>query len=219
SYGQCKASLRNGQRCRVVIETEGSHFCPHHMRLAEEHGADAVVKGGARKRGGLRVVEEQKLAIVATIDEPSSTIPIDPAGVRPMLAEAAAENAEQLKVSLLEAAGSAVRPIWLTVECSSCGERSRVEAPVPDGPPSVAANRAPPSGRPGSSTASRGAPSVASPGLRRGDREDAVGRDAGALRRDLRGRDRRYPNPRREGRCAREDRWSLGFAAGLSGRT
>src|SRR5215831_12081217 len=49
-----------------------------------------------------------------------------------MLAEAAAENAEQLKASLLEAAGSTVRPVWLTVECSSCGERSRVEAPVPD---------------------------------------------------------------------------------------
>jgi hypothetical protein len=59
-------------------------------------------------------------------------IAIAPANVRPMLAEAAAENAEQLKASLLEAAGSAVRPVWLTVECSNCGERSRVEAPVPD---------------------------------------------------------------------------------------
>ena len=36
SYGQCKASLRNGQRCRVVIETDGAEFCPHHLRLAEE---------------------------------------------------------------------------------------------------------------------------------------------------------------------------------------
>jgi hypothetical protein len=33
--------------------------------------------------------------------------------------------------SLLEAAGSAVRQVWLTVECSNCGERSRVEAPIP----------------------------------------------------------------------------------------
>src|SRR5262249_50160771 len=51
---------------------------------------------------------------------------------RPRLAEAAAENVEQLKASLLEAAGSAVKPVWLTVECSGCGKRSRVEAPLPD---------------------------------------------------------------------------------------
>jgi hypothetical protein len=132
SYGQCIALLRNGQRCRVVIETEGSDFCPHHTRLAGEHGAEAVMDGAAPRRRALRVVEEPKLALVATIDEPTSTIPIDPTGVRPLLAEAAAENAEQLKASLLEAAGSAVRPVWLTVECSNCGERSRVEAPVPD---------------------------------------------------------------------------------------
>jgi hypothetical protein len=56
----------------------------------------------------------------------------DPATVRPLLAAAAAENVEQLKASLLEAAGSAVKPVWLTIECSGCGERSRIEAPVPD---------------------------------------------------------------------------------------
>ena len=56
----------------------------------------------------------------------------DPASVRPLLAAAAAENVEQLKSSLLEAAGSAVKPVWLTVECSARGERSRIEAPVPD---------------------------------------------------------------------------------------
>jgi hypothetical protein len=33
---------------------------------------------------------------------------------------------------LFEAAGSAVKPVWLTVECTACGERSRIEAPVPD---------------------------------------------------------------------------------------
>ena len=33
---------------------------------------------------------------------------------------------------MLEAAGSAVKPVWLTVECAACGERSRIEAPVPD---------------------------------------------------------------------------------------
>jgi hypothetical protein len=132
SYGQCKASLRNGSRCRVVIETEGSEFCPHHARLADEHGSEVVMNGAVPKRRALRVVEEPKITMITTSPEPTTTIPIDPATVRPMLAEAAAENAEQLKASLLEAAGSAVRPVWLTVECSNCGERSSVQAPVPD---------------------------------------------------------------------------------------
>jgi hypothetical protein len=130
NHGHCKASLRNGQPCRVVIETEGSEFCPHHMRLAGAHGSDAVMNGSVPKPRSLRVVEkETKPMTVAPVTPITS---IDPAHVRPMLAEAAAENAERLTASLLEAAGSAVRPAWLTVECSNCGERSRVEAPVPD---------------------------------------------------------------------------------------
>jgi hypothetical protein len=56
----------------------------------------------------------------------------DPASVRPSLALAAAENLDALNDSLLQAAASATKPAWITVECSSCGERSRVEAPVPD---------------------------------------------------------------------------------------
>jgi hypothetical protein len=115
-----------------VIEREGAEFCPHHLRLAEEHGVETVRNGSVPKKRALRVVEEPTAAIVATETKPATTVAIAPSNVRPMLAEAAAENAEQLKVSLLEAAGSAVKPVWLTVECSNCGERSRVEAPVPD---------------------------------------------------------------------------------------
>ena len=83
NYGQCKASLRNGQRCRVAIETEGSEFCPHHTRLAGEHGSDAVMNGSVAKQRSLRVVEnETKPTNVATV---TPTTPIDPANVRPML--------------------------------------------------------------------------------------------------------------------------------------
>jgi hypothetical protein len=115
-----------------VIETEGAEFFPHHLRLADEHGVETVRNGSVPKRRALRVVEEAMPPVVTTIETALPTTAIDPANVRPMLAEAVAENAEQLKASLLEAAGSAVRPVWLTVECFNCGERSRVEAPVPD---------------------------------------------------------------------------------------
>jgi len=63
----------------------------------------------------------------------SATLTVaDPSSVRPSLAVAAAENLEQPTASLLEAAGSAVKPVWLTVECSACGERSSIQAPMPD---------------------------------------------------------------------------------------
>jgi hypothetical protein len=53
SFGQCKASLSNGRRCYLVIETKGSGFCPHHLQLAQEHGADAVMDGAVPKRRAL----------------------------------------------------------------------------------------------------------------------------------------------------------------------
>jgi hypothetical protein len=118
NHGQCKPSLRNGQQCRVVIEAEGSDFCPHHSRLAEEHGVATVRNGSVPKKRALRVVEQPDPPTVETVTTVTPVATIEPANVRPMLAAAAAENAEQLKASLLEAAGSAFRPMWLTVECS-----------------------------------------------------------------------------------------------------
>jgi ribosomal protein S7 len=52
--------------------------------------------------------------------------------VRPALAQLAADNLTELQQSVLDAAVSAVRPVWLTVTCGDCGATSRVEAPVPD---------------------------------------------------------------------------------------
>jgi hypothetical protein len=102
-------------------------YCAHHTGLVEEAAGAA---GTPKKRRPLRVVgiasAERGQSVGVTGND------ADPATVRPRLAEAAAENVEQLKASLLEAAGSAVKPVWLTVECSGCGKRGRVEAPVPD---------------------------------------------------------------------------------------
>src|SRR5262249_8854865 len=118
--------------CRMVIETDGAVFCPHHLRLVEELGEEVVTNRALPKTRALRVVPA-KLAEEPALSETDATAFVaDPATVRPSLAAAAAENVEQLTPALLEAAGSAVKPVWLTVECSGCGERSRVEAPVPD---------------------------------------------------------------------------------------
>jgi hypothetical protein len=97
---------------------------------AESLRQGKIPKKGARNETTLRVITEPTVPTSTTKMTASGIA--DPATVRPLLAVAAAENVEQLKASLLEAAGSATRPVWLTIECTGCGERSRVEAPVPD---------------------------------------------------------------------------------------
>jgi hypothetical protein len=57
---------------------------------------------------------------------------IDPATVRPRLAEAAAEGLDGIRKTLLDAATGAVRDHWITFECGECGSRKGVEVPVPD---------------------------------------------------------------------------------------
>jgi hypothetical protein len=135
AFPRCGALLRNGQPCGRTV-ADGSEFCVNHIKLLETVDAQAMRQGRtpkkrALKESGLRVVAESPPEPVATTG-PATVTNADPSTVRPLLAAVAAENVEQLKASLLEAAGSAVKPVWLTVECSSCGERSRVEAPVPD---------------------------------------------------------------------------------------
>jgi hypothetical protein len=57
---------------------------------------------------------------------------LDPASVRPRLAEAAAESVDDIQRALLDAATGATKDHWVTFECSECGSRSRVQLPVPD---------------------------------------------------------------------------------------
>jgi hypothetical protein len=80
-----------------VIVTEGAEFCPHHLRLAEEFGAE-LVRGGAVPKTRARPVAEELSVVTAT----TKAVPL---GAIP------------------------VPPVWLTIECPNCGERSRVEAP------------------------------------------------------------------------------------------
>jgi hypothetical protein len=135
AFPRCAALLRNGQPCGRTVAT-GSEFCVHHTKLLATLDAETLRQGRTPKKPALK---ESVLRVVPdSTSEPAAepgtatVTKADPATVRPLLAAAAAENVEQLKASLLEAAGSAVKPVWLTVECSGCGERSRIEAPVPD---------------------------------------------------------------------------------------
>src|SRR4051794_23376697 len=112
----CTAQLRNGQPCRMVIESDGAEFCPYHLGLVEEHGSETLKKGALPKEQALRVVEEPSKPERAAADGTVAATSADPATIRQKLASAAAENVEQLKEMLLDAVGSATKPVWVTAE-------------------------------------------------------------------------------------------------------
>jgi hypothetical protein len=118
---------------------KGSEFCVHHERLLAQHGADELKRGLPRRkqmRAGWRptVVATSAAERVADLPRPSSAQRrvADPATVRPRLAEAAAESLEDIQRTLLDAATAASKPAWVEFECSDCGNRKRVEVPIPD---------------------------------------------------------------------------------------
>jgi hypothetical protein len=109
-------------------------FYVRHTKLLATVDAETLKQGRIPKQRKQRASLLRAVAEPATDGDadPSAVTTADPSTVRPSLALAAGENLEQLTASLLEAAGSAVKPVWLTVECARCGERSQVEAPIPD---------------------------------------------------------------------------------------
>jgi hypothetical protein len=80
----------------------------------------------------VRVVQA---AVVAQQVGPTTTNgggTVDPASVRPRLAEAAAESVDEIRRVLLETATGANRNLWATISCKHCGRARRYEITVPD---------------------------------------------------------------------------------------
>jgi hypothetical protein len=132
---RCAALLRDGTECGRTVAA-GSDFCVHHAKLLATVDAETLRRGRTPKPRATKGPTLRVIADVMSDDATTTTVTgnanADPAVVRPSFAAAAAENVDQLTASLLEAAGSAVKPVWLTVECAACGERARIEAPIPD---------------------------------------------------------------------------------------
>ena len=57
---------------------------------------------------------------------------VDPASVRPRLAEAAAESLEDIRRVLVETATGANKQLWATIICKHCDRAGRYEITVPD---------------------------------------------------------------------------------------
>jgi hypothetical protein len=110
-----------------------------HDRLLAEHGAEALKQGLPRRKHArgrwqptIIAVSAEKSAVSTDSSASSDRRSPDPSTVRPRLAEAAAENVDDIRRTLLEAATAATKPAWVEFECTDCGNRKRVEVPIPD---------------------------------------------------------------------------------------
>ena len=135
---RCAALLWDGRPCERTV-VEGSEFCVHHDRHVLEHGADALKRGLPRRKQSRSSWQPTIVAVSADEDAVSSDgsassarRSADPSTVRPRLAEAAAESVEDIQRALLEAATSPSKPAWVEFACTDCGNRKRVEVPIPD---------------------------------------------------------------------------------------
>jgi hypothetical protein len=187
AFPRCAALLRNGQPCGRTIAPD-SEFCVRQVGLLTTVGADNLRAGRIPKK---RSLGETALHVVTEPEPEGATITTsatspDPATIKPSLALAAAENVEQLTASLLEAAGSAIKPAWITVECSGCGERSRVDAPVPD-VRACRCDRTVVTRRVGTAGDRRRGTDAPHADERRRSQGDELAGDGGAVRGDLRG--------------------------------
>ena len=131
-HPRCAALVCGGERCRSVVQA-GSEFCPHHYGLVAEHGAAALKWGDHLPSRRKRIVQEPAVA------EPSEAATsnggggvVDPASVRPRLAEAAAESVEEIRRVLVETATGANKKLWATITCKHCSRAGRYEVTVPD---------------------------------------------------------------------------------------
>jgi hypothetical protein len=138
AFPRCAALLPDGRAYERTV-VEGSEFCVHHDCLLAEHGAEALKQGLPRRKQArarwqptIIAVSGDDSAVSNAGSASSARRSADPSTVRPRLAEAAAENVDDIRRTLLEAATAASKPAWVEFECTDCGNRKRVEVPIPD---------------------------------------------------------------------------------------
>jgi hypothetical protein len=122
--------LQGGKLCHSVAVV-GTEFREHHNTVAAEHGPEVVKRGKHLPAPRKRVVQAAVVAedVMATPSNGSGNL--DPASVRPRLAEAAA-SLEDIRRVLLETATGANKNLWATINCKHCGRAGRYEITVPD---------------------------------------------------------------------------------------
>jgi hypothetical protein len=130
SSPRCAAQLRDGTPCGRTVAA-GSEFCVHHVKLVGQHGEEALRRGDypRRRRAIVNVAPLEVEAETTVINDNGS---VNPARVRPALAEAAAASLNEIQHALLDAALGATREYWVTHACRDCGKKERIPVSVPD---------------------------------------------------------------------------------------
>jgi hypothetical protein len=123
--------VRGGKQCRSVA-VNGSEFCQYHAGLVAEHGIEALKRGEHLPMRPERVVQAPVVAEEAVSTMTNGSGIVDPASVRPRLAEAAAESLEDIRRVLLETATGANKNLWVTIACKHCARPGRYEVVIPD---------------------------------------------------------------------------------------
>jgi hypothetical protein len=128
---RCPALRRDGRVCGTLAASPEATYCRRHEALIADFGEEAVREGRYPRK---RVPATSAVAVVAEV-EPTPTnanATIDPAGIRPALASAAAASLDELQRALLDAALGATREYWVTHSCSDCGKKERIPVNIPD---------------------------------------------------------------------------------------
>jgi hypothetical protein len=118
-------------QCRSVA-VASSDFCSHHIGLVEEYDAEALKRGEHLPARRMRVVQAPVPAEAIDVTTSNGAATVDPASVRPRLAEAAAASLEDIRRVLLETATGANKNLWATINCKHYGHAGRYEITVPD---------------------------------------------------------------------------------------
>jgi hypothetical protein len=101
SFPRCVAQLRDGTACGRTVAA-GFEFCVHHVTLVEQHGEEALRRGDypRRRRANINVAPLEVEAETPVMNANGS---VNPALVRPALAEAAAASLNEIQHALLDA--------------------------------------------------------------------------------------------------------------------
>jgi hypothetical protein len=136
---RCAALRRDGAPCGALASSPTAVFCRHHERLAEKHGEEEVRDGRYPRTRTPRTKAPLEAQLSESGYYANGSGAVSPAGVRPALAQAAADELGTITAVLMDAATNTTRPVWTTPVCPECGTQFRQEVHVPDHKAQVAA--------------------------------------------------------------------------------
>jgi hypothetical protein len=130
--------VRSSARCGALASSPTAVFCRHHERLAKKHGEDTVRTGRYPRTRTPRTAAPLEAELESEYAANGSGA-VNPAAIRPALAQAAADELGTITTVLMDAATNTTRPVWTTPACPECGTQFRQEVHVPDHKARVAA--------------------------------------------------------------------------------